>query len=203
MKQLRAGLYSRVSTADQHTENQELELRPFVQRRGWTIENEYEDVVSGTTTSRTGLDQLMEDARAGRIDVAVVSHIDRLGRSLSHLIHTLEQLQAYGVDFVSAGEPLDTTTPSGKLLFCIISSFAEFERNILVERTHAGLARARANGKILGRPRIVLDMDKLLLLRGRGYSIRQIAERLHVGRGTVQRALTKLAQKGSLAAACK
>src|ERR1051326_5574016 len=151
---MKAAVYARVSTADQTCENQLLELRRYCEARGWTISREFVDQgVSGANDRRSALDQLLSDARRRRFDVLVCWRLDRLGRSLKHLITMLEECQALGVAFVSLAEGIDATTPAGKLQMHILGAIAEFERARIAERVRAGLARARAQGTRLGRPR--------------------------------------------------
>ena len=152
---MRAAIYARVSTLDQQPENQLAELRRYVAARGWDAAVEYVDHgVSGTKTARPALDRLVKDARRRKFDVLVCWKLDRLGRNLKHLITLLEDLQALGVAFVSLGEGIDATTPAGKLQMHILGAIAEFERGRIVERVRAGLARAKAQGKRLGRQRL-------------------------------------------------
>jgi DNA invertase Pin-like site-specific DNA recombinase len=130
---LRAALYARVSTADQTTENQALELRRYMDARGWTAA-EYRDTISGTNERRPALDRLIADAKRRRFDVLVVWRLDRLGRNLKHLIVTLDELAALGIAFTSLNEGIDTTTPAGKLQLHLLAAIAEFERARIVER---------------------------------------------------------------------
>ena len=153
MKQKRAALYVRVSSGEQHTEAQERALREYVQRRGWLQHKIYRDKgVSGATASRPGLDELLKDCRRRSIDVVVVWKFDRFARSLKNLIAGLELCRALGIDFVSVTEAVDTSLPAGEMLFQMIGAVAQFERSLIAERVRSGLANARANGKILGRP---------------------------------------------------
>jgi DNA invertase Pin-like site-specific DNA recombinase len=143
-----------VSTAEQEPENQLLELRRYIDARGWSAA-EYVDLgVSGTKDKRPALDGLLRDAKRRRFDVLVCWRLDRLGRNLKHLITLLEELQALGVAFVSLTEGIDATTPAGRLQLHILGAIAEFERERIRERVLAGLQRARAQGKRLGRPRL-------------------------------------------------
>lgn len=152
-KPTRAAIYARVSTMDQTCENQLLELRRYCEARGWPTTEYVDTGISGAKDRRPALDQLMTDARQRRIDAVVVWRLDRFGRNLRHLITAIEDLTAAGIAFVSMGESIDTTTPTGRLMLGIMGSFAEFERERIRERVYAGLARARAHGKRLGRPR--------------------------------------------------
>jgi DNA invertase Pin-like site-specific DNA recombinase len=150
----RAVIYARVSTFDQEPENQLLELRRYVAVRGWTSAEEYVDRgVSGAKDRRPSLDRLLLDARRRRFDVLVVWRLDRLGRSVRHLVNFISELTALGIGFASLGEGIDTNTPSGRLQLHILSALAEFERERIRERVLSGLARARAQGRRLGRPR--------------------------------------------------
>jgi DNA invertase Pin-like site-specific DNA recombinase len=150
----RIALYARVSTHEQTAENQILELRAYCAERGWTVAAEYVDIgISGSTTSRPQLDALLAAARRRKVDGVVTWKLDRLGRNLRHLILTLDELTALGVSFVSLGESIDTTTAAGRLQLHILGAFAEFERGRITERVHAGIARARQQGKRLGRRR--------------------------------------------------
>src|SRR6476660_1156278 len=150
---MKAAIYARVSTLDQEPENQLAEVRRYVQARGWTAVEYVDRGVSGAKDRRPALDALVNDARRRRFDVIVCWRLDRLGRNLKHLITLLEDLEALGVGFVSLAEGIDATTPAGKLQMHILGAIAEFERGRIRERVRAGLVRARAQGKRLGRPR--------------------------------------------------
>ena len=150
---MRAAIYARVSTFEQEPENQLQELRRYVEARGWTGTEFVDRGVSGAKDKRPALDALLKDAKRRRFDVLVCWRLDRLGRNLKHLVTLLEELQAVGVAFVSLGEGIDCTTPAGKLQLHILAALAEFERERIRERVLAGLARAKAQGKRLGRPR--------------------------------------------------
>jgi DNA invertase Pin-like site-specific DNA recombinase len=151
---MRAALYARVSTTDQTCENQLIELRRYVQARGWTAAAEYIDHgISGSKDRRPALDRLMADAKRRKVDVVVCWKLDRFGRSLAHLVNAIQTLTDVGVGFTSIGEGIDTQSATGRLMLGILASFAEFERARIQERVRAGLARARAQGKRLGRPR--------------------------------------------------
>jgi len=138
---------------DQEPENQLQELRRYVGARGWAAIEYVDRGVSGEKDRRPALDQLLADAKRRRFDVLVCWRLDRLGRSLKHLITLLDDLQALGVAFVSLAEGIDATTPAGKLQMHILGAIAEFERARIIERVRAGLARRVAQGKPLGRPR--------------------------------------------------
>ena len=150
---MRAALYARVSTLDQEPENQLAELRRYAAARGWEISEYVDHGVSGSQDRRRALDALLRDARRRRVDVLVCWRLDRLGRNLRHLVTLLDELHALGVAFVSLGEGIDCTTPAGRLQLHVLAALAEFERSRIAERVRAGLARAKANGKRLGRPK--------------------------------------------------
>jgi DNA invertase Pin-like site-specific DNA recombinase len=152
---MHCAIYARVSTFDQEPENQLAEIRRYIAARGWTALEYVDRGISGTKDRRPALDRLLIDARRRRFDVLVVWRLDRLGRNLRHLITLLEELQALGIAFVSLNEGIVATTPAGKLQMHILGAIAEFERARIAERVKAGLQRARAQGKRLGRPRKV------------------------------------------------
>ncbi len=188
----RVALYARVSTlhGQQDPEMQLSELREYVTRRGLSIHEEYVDQgVSGSKESRPALNRLMTDAQRCRFDAVLVWKIDRFGRSLKHLVNSLADLSAYGIAFISLRDNLDLSTPSGRLMFQIIGAMAEFERALIQERVKAGLRNAKSKGKLIGRPRRVVDTSKVLKLRAEGLSWRQVSTRLGLGLGTVYRAV--------------
>ena len=187
----RVALYGRVSTLThgQDVEMQLRELREYANARGWTITAEYVDRgVSGSLESRPELNKLVADAHRRRFDIVLCWKVDRFGRSLKHLVNALADLDAYGVAFVSLGDNLDLSTPSGRLMFQIIGAMSEFERSLIQERVRAGLRNAKAKGKVLGRPRINVDVSRIAALRAQGLSWARIAATLKVGEGTVRRA---------------
>ena len=202
---MRVALYARVSTLNgQHPEMQLAELREYASRRGWEIAGEYLDEgVSGSKESRPELNRLVDDSHRRQFDIVLVWKIDRFGRSLKHLVNALADLDAYGVTFASLKDNLDLSTPSGRLMFQIIGAMAEFERALIQERVRAGLQNARRNGKQLGRPRRVVDNDPVGSMRAQGHSLRNIAEKLGVGYGTVRMRLAGDERKipGSMVAA--
>src|SRR5438046_1304689 len=150
---MRAAIYARVSTIGQTCDNQLLELRRYVAARGWTGQEFVDSGVSGAKDRRPALDALIQDAKRRRFDVLVCWRLDRLGRNLRHLVTLIDELQSLGVAFVSLGEGIDCMTPAGKLQLHILAALAEFERERIRERVMAGLQRAKAQGKRLGRPR--------------------------------------------------
>jgi DNA invertase Pin-like site-specific DNA recombinase len=187
----RAALYLRVSTDGQTTENQRRELTTAAEHHGWQVIAEYSDNgISGAKgrEKRPGLDALLKDATRGQFDVLMAWSVDRLGRSLPDLLSTLSELHAARVDLFLHRQAVDTTTPAGRALFQMLGVFAEFERAMIVERVNAGLARARAAGKRLGRPPIDRKVEKTIRARlEAGAGIIRTAKALGVGVGTVHR----------------
>lgn len=162
MSNLRAAIYARVSTFDQNPGNQLEELRRFTDARRWDVQEYVDHGVSGAKERRPALDVMVADAKRRRFDAIVVWRLDRLGRNLKHLITLVDEMTALGIAFVSLAEGIDATTPAGKLQLHILGAIAEFERGRIQERVMAGLARARAQGKRLGRPKGKLPVEKLL-----------------------------------------
>jgi DNA invertase Pin-like site-specific DNA recombinase len=152
---VKVALYARVSTHNQTAENQLLELRQYVAARGWIAIEYVDHGISGSKDRRPKLDQLVADVRRHRVNGVVCWRLDRLGRNLRHLVLLMDEWQSRGIAFVTLGEGIDTSTPAGRLVAGVLASIAEFERARIQERIHAGLARARAQGKRLGRPRTV------------------------------------------------
>ena len=190
-RSVRVAIYCRVSTSDQSTESQLLDLRRYVRERGWHIFNEYcDNGISGTTDSRPALNELMDAAKKRRFDTVLVWRFDRFARSTKHLILALEEFRGLGIDFVSYQENIDTSSPLGSAIFTIISAVAQLERDIIAERVKAGLRRAKENGKKLGRPRAVVDAEEVQRLRSKGLSLRAIAKETGVSRTTVSDVLS-------------
>ena len=194
----RIAIYARVSTSDQSTEPQLLDLRRYVLDRGWTSYREYQDEgISGTKDSRPALDELMNDARKRRFDVVLVWRFDRFARSTRHLINALEEFKNLSIDFVSYQENIDTSSPLGSAIFTIISAVAQLERDIIASRVKAGLRRAKENGKKLGRPRVAVDVTRIAALRAQGHSWTEVSRELGIGKGTAQRAFYSLPKNPS------
>ncbi len=184
---VRALRYLRVSRTDQNVALQDDETNELITRRGWSLIDTYIDHgVSSSREKRPALDRLLRDVRH-RGNVVVVWKADRLFRSLKAMVTTLDEWATIGVNFVSATEAFDRTTGQGRLLMHLTSAFAEFERNLIIERTRAGIAAAKRRNVHCGRPRVRLDDDQLRELRAGGMSVRKIAQSLHVGISTVQR----------------
>ncbi len=187
---MKAAIYARVSTTNgQDPTMQTRELKEYCQRRGWELAGEYVDTgISGAREKRPELDKLMADAHRRRFDAVVVWKFDRFARSVSHLLRALETFKALGIEFVSLSEQVDTSTPTGKMVFTVLGAVAELERSLIAERVRAGLRNARAKGKKLGRPRKAVDRSRIAALRRTGASWAAIGRQLGVGEGTVRRA---------------
>jgi DNA invertase Pin-like site-specific DNA recombinase len=197
----RVAAYVRVSTASkssdtagfiQNPEVQEQPLRDLITQRGWQFHQLYSDRASGAKEKRPGLNALMADARRGLFDVVVVWRFDRFARSVRQLVLALEEFHALGIDFVSHQEALDTSTPMGRAMFTIIAAIAELERNIIQERVVAGLDYARRkgtrSGQPVGRPKVVIDVERVTALRNSGLPWSEISRRTKATSGTVRRA---------------
>lgn len=191
----RVAIYARVSTDKQTTAQQVRELRAAAKRHGWRIAGEYVDHgISGAKgrDKRPQLDALLKGATRRDFDVIAAWSVDRLGRSLKHLIDMLEDFRASGVDLYLHQQGVDTTTPGGKALFQMCGVFAEFERSIIRERVLAGLARARKDGtrsgRAFGRPRVAAALeDRIKAMRRKGGGILSIARAVGCGTSVVQR----------------
>lgn len=188
---VRTAIYARVSTVNngQDSSMQTRELHEYCARRGWKFAGEYVDEgISGTKDSRPELNRLMADAHRRRFDAVVVWRFDRFARSVSHLLRALDNFKALGIEFVSLSEQVDTSTPTGKMVFTVLGAVAELERSLIAERVKAGLRNARAKGKRLGRPRVAVDAARIGALRAHGRSWREITAELGISKGSAQRA---------------
>jgi DNA invertase Pin-like site-specific DNA recombinase len=185
-------IYARVSTKNgQNPETQLLPLREYAQARGLSIVEEYIDHgISGSKDRRPRLDALMAAARKGQFDAVLCWRFDRFARSTRHLVTALEEFQSLGIHFVSLTEAIDTSTPMGKMVFTVLSSVAELERSLIVERVNAGLTRAKKQGKTLGRPRVIANREKIRQLHSQGNSVRTIAAQLGLTKSTVHAIVT-------------
>jgi DNA invertase Pin-like site-specific DNA recombinase len=190
---LNAAIYARVSTLNGQTPEMQLrELREYCQRRGWTAALEYVDLgISGAKEKRPQLDRLLADAHRRHFDAVVVWRFDRFARSVSHLLRALETFRSLGIEFVSLSEQVDTSTPTGKLVFTVLGAVAELERSLITERVRAGIRNARAKGKRLGRPRSGVDVAEIRRLRTQGASWRAVGAALGVSAATALQAAAK------------
>ena len=187
----RAVLYLRVSTIDQTTANQERELLEVAQCAGWEVVEIYRDHgISGANgrDKRPAFDALHRAAARRKFDIVMAWSVDRFGRSLKDLVNFLDELRALNVDLFLKTQGIDTTSPSGKAMFGMLSVFADFERSIIQERVRAGLARAKGEGKVLGRPKIAPDIENAVRTTlAAGTGMLKAAKMHGVGVGTVQR----------------
>ena len=177
----RVAIYARVSTSDQTCDNQLHDLRDYCRARGWTDVREFIDTgISGTKERRPALDKLMAEVKARRVDVVVVAAFDRFGRSVHHLVEALDLFHHLGVEFISLREQVDTGSALGQAVFTIIAAIAQLERSLIVERVKAGLRRAKAEGKRLGRPRLRVDVRHLERIVEQGLPVREGAKQLGI-----------------------
>lgn len=196
-----AAIYSRVSTIGngQDASIQTRELQEYCQRRSWQVYDCYVDNgVSGKKDSRPQLNRMMQDAHARRFDVIICWRFDRFSRSVSHLCRALETFNSLGIQFVSLCEQVDTSTPTGKLVFTILGAVAEGERNLIAERVRAGLRHAvEVKKKKLGRPKKSVDVARIESLRASGHSWRSIAAMMKLSVGTTYAAARSGIQRGN------
>lgn len=184
----RCAIYARVSTADQHLDNQLFQLRELAAKRGYEIVREYTDKgISGAKARRPGLDALMADARRRKFDLVFVAAFDRVARSVSHFVQVLDELESHGIEFSSAREAIDTSGAMGRLFVTLIAAISALERDILRDRVRQGLMRRRLMGFPLGRAPLAVDHASLVADRLRGMSLTEVAKRYGVSRASVVR----------------
>ena len=184
----RAAIYARVSTGEQTPENQLRVLREVADRAGWTVAAEYVETASGATAKRAGLERMLADAARRTFDTLLCWDVSRLGRSLRDLVDIFETLRALKIDLVIHQQGIDTSTPAGQAMLQMSGVFAQFERSMIVERTKAGMARARARGAQIGRaPAGDGTVAAIRSLRAQGVSMDKIAKQLKIGKGVSQR----------------
>jgi DNA invertase Pin-like site-specific DNA recombinase len=194
----RAALYIRVSTIDQNPETQALDLRLFAGQRGFQIVETYTDHgVSGTKACRPALDKMMEDARRHKFDVVVVWACDRLARSTKHLLQVLDELNGFGIQFLSQREAIDTDGPLGRAIIVIVSAIAELEKSIIVERVRAGMRRAKLEGRQIGRARLDVNRAQVVADRRSGLSLSVVAKRHAISRASVCRLMKESTNKSA------
>ena len=186
---LRVAIYARVSTRDQDCDRQESDLQSYADRCDYDVVRIYKEVGSGAKNDRAERKKIIQLARSRSIDAVLVTELSRWGRSTSDLIMTLEELATYGVSLIAqTGMQFDLSTPHGKLIAQILSSMAEFERELIRERVRSGLAHARAKGKIFGRPtggKIADSCDRINQLRLEGMSVRSIAREVGLSKSAI------------------
>jgi DNA invertase Pin-like site-specific DNA recombinase len=194
---MRAAVYCRVSTLDQHPETQLMDLRQLADQRGFEVVKVYTDHgISGTRVRRPGLDEMLSDARRGRFQVLLIWSCDRIARSTRHLLEVLDELTRLQIQFVSFREALDTSGALGRAVTVIIGAIAELERSLIIERVRAGMRRAKLEGRHIGRKPLDLDTTAIVADRARGLSLRQIAKIHQISTATVRRILS--AQKSGI-----
>jgi DNA invertase Pin-like site-specific DNA recombinase len=188
---MRIALYYRVSTSDQTTEPQRLELLEYARRRGWTNFREYRDVISGTKTARIGLEMMMRGVRKHQFDAVLVAKLDRLGRSLPHLAQLIAELDSHKVALVATTQGIDTTeqNPAGRLQMHVLMAVAEFEREIIRERTKAGLKAALARGSTLGRKARQWTPEEIAAIKAHNGTVKELAQKLGASIGTAHKLL--------------
>jgi DNA invertase Pin-like site-specific DNA recombinase len=196
MKEIRrAAIYVRCSTAEQETEAQEIEVREYCDRRGWSYTVYRDKGQSGSKNDRPALNSMLSDLRRRRFDVVVVWKLDRLARSLRQLLTIGEECRSLGVDLVSLRQNIDTTLPAGRLTFQILGAVAEFERELLRERVRAGMNHAKRTGKHVGRPSLrkfqTSDIERMRELWSNGTSVRKLAKDFETTQWTVARITAK------------
>jgi DNA invertase Pin-like site-specific DNA recombinase len=183
-----AAIYVRVSTPDQHVESQLYDLRELAAQRGFEVVHEYEDRgVCGKKARRPGLDLLMADARRKKFSVVLVAAFDRIARSTRNFLQVIDELDSMGIEFISRRENVDTSGPMGRLFVTIISAIAELERSLVVDRVKSGMRRARLEGRQIGRSRLDVNREQVVIDRRSGMSLTQVAKRHNISRASVCR----------------
>jgi DNA invertase Pin-like site-specific DNA recombinase len=183
-----AAIYVRVSTPDQHVESQLYDLRELAAQRGFEVVHEYEDRgVCGKKARRAGLDALMADARRKKFSVVLVAAFDRIARSTRNFLQVIDELDSMGIEFISRRENVDTSGPMGRLFVTIISAIAELERSLVVDRVKSGMRRAKLEGRQIGRSRLDVNREQVVLDRRSGMSLTQVAKKHCISRASVCR----------------
>ena len=197
-----AAIYVRVSTPDQHVESQLYDLRELAAQKGYKIVHEYEDRgVCGKKARRPGLDLLMADARRKKFSVVLVAAFDRIARSTRNFLQVIDELDSMGVEFISRRENVDTSGPMGRLFVTIISAIAELERSLVVDRVKSGMRRAKLEGRQIGRSRLDVNREQVVLDRRSGLSLTQVAKRHNISRASVCRLMKEANDDCNLAIA--
>ena len=191
----KVAIYARVSTPDQHLENQILDLRKLAEQKGMEVVREFCDRgISGSKAKRPGIDAMMADARRGEFSVVLVAAFDRIARSTKDFLGIVDELHELDIEFISAREAIDTSGPMGRMFITMVGSIAELERALIVERIRAGMRRAKLEGQRLGRAPLDVDREAIVRDRLSGMSLTQTAKRHRVSRATVVR-LVKAASR--------
>ena len=186
-------IYARVSTKEQNVDMQLSDLRSYAELRRLEVVEDYVDYASGAKSDRVNYQKLFNDVRKRKTDVVLVWKFDRFARSTKELINALEEFNSLGVDFISYKENVDTSTPAGKILFTMISAFAEFERSIIRERVIAGMEKAKARGERIGRPRIPpFTKQKVIMLQERGLTYKEIIKQVKISKSAYYEIIKEL-----------
>jgi len=197
---LKAAIYVRVSTADQRVESQLYDLRELAEQRGIEVVQTYQDCgISGSRARRPGLDALMADARKKKFSAVLVTAFDRVARSVKHFLQVIDELESLGVVFISRREQVDTSGMMGRLFLTLIASIAELESDLIRERVRAGMRRARMEGRQIGRSRLDIDREQVVLDRRSGLSLTQVAKRHNISRASVCRLMNEANSNSPLA----
>ena len=208
---MRTAIYARVSTKPQELNLQTEELTAYIHARGWELAlPPFEEKISSAADHRQKFEEMMIAARQRRFDVLLVWRYDRFARSVIELLTALEEFRNLGVDFISLKDGVDTSSPTGKLMFTVLAGIAEFNRNLIRQNVSAGLAAAKEklksgpytrirDGKLItvtaiGRPRVAVDSARVAELRLQGYTWQQISHGLGIGQGTARRAFNLAAK---------
>jgi DNA invertase Pin-like site-specific DNA recombinase len=199
---MKAAIYVRVSTTDQRVESQLYDLRELAEERGIEIVQVYQDCgISGTRARRPGLDALMADARKRKFSAVLVTAFDRVARSVKHFLQTIDELESLGVVFISRREQVDTSGMMGRLFLTLIASIAELESDLIRERVRAGMRRARLEGRQIGRSRLDVNREQVVLDRRAGLSLTQVAKKHSISRASVCRLMKEASDNPPLAVA--
>lgn len=191
----KVAVYCRVSTQEQNVDSQLNAVKTYVERQGWKIVKTYKDEgVSGSQDNRDALNRLKKDCLKARRgwDGVVVYKFDRMARSSSHLLECLQLFHRHGIDFVSVTEGIDTSSSVGKMVYTFLSAIAEFERSIIQERVKSGMERAKREGRHVGRPRVGVDVERVMKLRRDGLGVRKIADKIGVSHMTIHNVLSSV-----------
>jgi DNA invertase Pin-like site-specific DNA recombinase len=197
----KAAIYARVSTPDQHVENQILDLRKLAAQRGFEVVREYCDRgISGTKARRPALDAMMNDARRGEFSVVLVAAFDRIARSTRNFLEIVDELSSANIEFISAREAIDTSGPMGRMFLTLLGSIAELERSLIVERIKAGMRRAKIEGRRLGRAPLSVDRHALVRDRLAGMSLTEVSAKYRISRASAVRVVRDSKQRQLVAA---
>ncbi len=196
----RVVIYTRVSSVDQNHAAQLCDLRPLAAARGYEIVGEYTDTISGSKAKRPGLDKLMSDARRGRFDGVLLWAFDRMARSVKHFLEVLDELNYLNIALISFRENIDTGGPLGRAMIVIVAAISELERSLIVERVKSGMRRARLEGRTIGRARLDINREQVVIDSREGMSLTLVARKHSISRASVCRIVKESNQNSYLAA---